>query len=117
MTWNLFIDDERSPHEVFWADSGTLARYHEQDWEIARSMVQVAAAINRHGKMPSFISFDHDLGEFSKTGYDIAKWLCELDMQQQYRFSKDFNYYVHSQNPIGKQNIESYINNYMERCK
>lgn len=115
MTWNLFIDDERSPHEVFWADSGTLARYHEQEWEVARSLPQVAAAIKRNGKMPSFISFDHDLGQFCKTGYEIAKWLCDLDMQQWYRFPKGFDFFVHSQNPVGKKNIEAYLINYFRQ--
>jgi hypothetical protein len=66
--------------------------------------------------MHSYISFDHDLGGNSGSGYDIAKLLVDIDMNtpnDNYRFDKDFDFYVHSQNPIGKINIEKYLNNYI----
>ena len=70
---------------------------------------------------PSFISFDHDLGHEKYTGYDIAKQLVENDMisgdkdsRERYKFSNDFGFYVHSQNPIGKANIEGLLNNYLK---
>ena len=66
-----------------------------------------------HG-MQGYISFDHDLGENERTGYDIAKLLVDLDMngEREFALPAEFEFYVHSQNPIGKANIEAYLNNY-----
>lgn len=104
MTWNLFIDDERFPP----SDS--------REWVIARDGSDVIKHVLDLG-MPSYISFDHDLGPDTGTGYDIAKLLVDIDMkttEEMYRFPKDFGFYVHSQNPIGKQNIEQYLNGYLK---
>ncbi len=109
ISWLLFIDDERFP-----PDDG-------QEWKVARSYYDVGNLIYEYG-MPSYISFDHDLGEKQKTGYDIAKWLVQLDMDsdelddfgKRYPFPDDFEFYVHSQNPVGKKNIETYLLNYLD---
>lgn len=58
--------------------------------------------------VPDLISFDHDLGE-GKTGYDCAKFLVEYCLD--HRIEK-INFRVHSQNPVGKENIEHLLNNY-----
>jgi len=63
--------------------------------------------ISQNG-LPHFISFDHDLGE-GKTGFDCAKFLVEYCLD--HNISK-INFKVHSQNPVGKQNIESLLNNF-----
>jgi hypothetical protein len=66
--------------------------------------------------MPSYISFDHDLGDNEPTGYDIAKTIVDVDMEavnEEAKLPKDFHFYVHSQNPIGKANIEGLLNNYL----
>lgn len=115
MAWNLFIDDERSPRSIFWADSKIFSRYHEEEWVICRNHFEVFDRVFKLG-MPSYISFDHDLGEGNWTGYDIVKELVNIDMKTidpVYKFSDDFTFYVHSQNPIGKTNIESYLNQYL----
>lgn len=61
--------------------------------------------------LPDFISFDHDLG-LEESGYDCAKWLVEFCMDQK-RILPDFS--VHSQNPVGKENIESLLCNFRKR--
>ena len=108
--YSLFIDDERFP-----------PRNDGRKWVIARDFEEVMMSLRRHG-MPGYISFDHDLGDVDKhTGYDIAKLLVELDMaasdplstEETFPLPDDFEFYVHSQNPIGKKNIESYLNNYL----
>ncbi len=99
MGYRLFIDDERDPVS--------------DDWVIARNHDEVRQIISIRG-MPSFVSFDHDLGSFiNGDGYKIAKYLVDLDMNTKFKFPDDFGYYVHSQNPIGKKNIEGYLNNYL----
>ena len=63
---------------------------------------------------PSYVSFDHDLGAFENgDGYKIAKYLVDLDLYTDIRMPDNFDYYVHSQNPIGKANIEGYLNGYL----
>lgn len=115
MGWNLFIDDERNLEDVTWASWQVREKYRNEEWEICRSMMEVISAIFHHDKeVPSFISFDHDLGENESTGYSIAKWIVEMDMDGVVKIPKEFDFYVHSQNPIGKANIESYLNKYME---
>lgn len=103
MTWNLFLDDERFP-----PNDG-------REWVIARNHDEVVHLIaNVYGTIPSYVSFDHDLGEFiNGDGYKVAKYLVDLDLYTEVKIPEDFSFYVHSQNPIGKANIEGYLNNYL----
>lgn len=66
-----------------------------------------------------FISFDHDLGMDNErkvlpSGYDFAKWLVEMDMNGIISIPKDFTFTVHSANPVGAENIRTYLCSYME---
>ena len=119
MTWNLFLDDERMPVDVTWAPWEVREKYRNEEWVIARSYGDAMVEVLNRG-FPKFVSFDHDLGQ-KYSGFDFAKQLVENDIisgnresRQSYRFSTDFGFYVHSQNPIGKANIEGLLNNYME---
>ena len=58
--------------------------------------------------LPDFISFDHDLGE-DLSGYDCAKYLVEYCLAHQRPLP---DYQVHSQNPVGKENIERLLENF-----
>lgn len=121
MTWNLFLDDERNLEDVTWATWQMQEKYRNEEWVIARSYGDAIIEVLNRG-FPSFVSFDHDLGDETKyTGFDLAKQLVENDIisgnretRQSYKFSKDFAFYVHSKNPIGKANIEGLLNNYMK---
>lgn len=98
----LFIDDERDPPR------------DNNDWIIARSMQQtIDAIIKNNNVVYSYISFDHDLGDNEPTGYDIAKWIVEMDMDGMIFIPQDFSFYVHSQNVCGAKNIKCYLNNYL----
>lgn len=104
MSIKLYLDDVRDlPDESY-----TLVRSYEE----AVSFVQDNA-------IPPFISFDHDLGvdendKLLPTGYDFAKYLVDMDMNNILMFPENFSFYVHSANPVGKKNIEAYLNNYFE---
>jgi len=106
MTYPLFIDDERFP-----PDDG-------QAWQIARSLSEVRKVIENFGP-PNFISFDHDLGDEEPTGYDIAKKFVAGDLGELPRtaFARglptDFSFFVHSQNPVGEENIRMFLNRYL----
>jgi len=102
LRYSLFIDDERHPPR------------DDRRWITCRDWEEVMMCLRRNG-MPGHISFDHDLGDHTHTGFDIAKFLVELDMDApQFSIPPEFTFYVHSQNPIGKGNIESYLNNYLK---
>ena len=100
--YKLFIDDEREPAKI------------KFDY-IARDYKETMKLFNRHG-CPSYISFDHDLGTRSKTGFDIVKDMVERDLDKKGRWiPKNFTYDVHSANPVGKKNIQGLLNNYLEK--
>jgi hypothetical protein len=116
----LFLDDIRVPYDVFKMTINPIFENNE-DWVIVRDYYQFINYIKKYG-LPEFISFDHDLSYehyleenqsdieyetlIEKTGYDASKWLVEYCMENGIEIP---NYYVHSANPEGKQNIESYL--------
>ena len=118
--YNIFLDDIRVPTDVTWANIPA-----DQHYSLVRSYKEFVDLITLRG-LPKFVCYDHDLADThhghglnndeipydsykEKTGYDCSKWLVG------YCFAKKIKhppYVVHSMNPIGKQNIESYINSY-----
>jgi hypothetical protein len=104
MRWKMFLDDERYPIGGLWPDTN-------EGWIICRHETDVAFHVAMLG-MPYHISFDHDLGAGVPTGMDIAKTMVQWDMDGKFRFPDGFSFYVHSQNPVGKKNIESYLDSY-----
>ena len=98
MNWKLFLDDERYPVD--------------NRWVIARNVDDAIWYITNYG-MPSFISFDHDLGPFKQSGMDLAKWLVGYIMDNDVNID-NFEFYVHSQNPVGAENIRSLLNKLKE---
>lgn len=72
-----------------------------------RTFVDFKNYILLHG-LPSFISFDHDLG-LEESGFDCAKWLVDFCLDNEKQLP---DFIVHSQNPVGKVNIECLLNNF-----
>ena len=118
--YNLFLDDERLPHNVTWVNLP-----ESQHYTIARNYNEFVDLITLRG-IPRFVSYDHDLADShyghglrgdqipydsykEKTGYDCAKWLVNECM---IKGVKHPPYIVHSMNPVGKQNIISYVESY-----
>ena len=98
MTYKLFLDDERFP-----PDDGNV-------WLIARSSSEAIDTVIKQGT-PDFISFDHDLGN-DDTAMRFIWFLIESHIEGSLE-SFPTNYYVHSQNPVGVQNIKSLMNSYI----
>lgn len=99
----LYLDDLRTPHE----DGFTILRSYEE----------AVTYIEEYG-LPDLISFDHDLGvdevgRLLLTGYDFAKWLIEADLDGRIDIPPTFDFIVHSQNPVGKENIEKLLEGYL----
>ena len=115
----IFIDDERNFEDVTWVSYPhfdkvvTLRQYHEFENYIDDIVIQGGTLEGL------YFSFDHDLGlEDSErnrelTGHDCAWYLVEL-MGEMKTNPNTINYWVHSQNPVGKKNIESLLENYLD---
>ena len=124
MSYYLFLDDERFPQDVTWV------KLPPHNWTIVRNYADFVRTIENKG-LPAEIAFDHDLGfehyaalhtaskpgngiiDYSsfkeKTGLECAKWLIVFCLEKNLPFPK---FYVHSMNPIGKQNIISAVNSF-----
>lgn len=128
-TGALFLDDIRMPKDVYEYIKNDI--YLSLNWDIVRNYNDFVQYITDTG-LPDIISFDHDIADShytpqhlwddydaskkwqeeqvhtEKTGYDCAKWLVE------YCLINDLDLpfcYVHSQNVVGRDNINSYIRN------
>jgi len=100
---NMYIDDERCPRDSVSFDL------------ITRSYTEATEWMSENG-CPSYVSFDHDLGDKVPTGFDIAKWMVEQDLNSKGKFiPEDFIFNVHSANPVGSANIIGLLNNYLEK--
>jgi hypothetical protein len=112
MSYNLFIDDERVPMDVKWGTWQDKTLYRDSDWVIARNWLDVLEIVVTFG-FPNLISFDHDLGDGEKTGYEIAQKLCDMIMDG-VDLPENFEFKVHSKNPVGAENIHRYMDNFLK---
>ena len=118
--YNLFLDDIRIPTHVTWVDIPK-----DQHYSLVRNYQEFVDLITLRG-LPKFVCYDHDLSDChygdglndrgidydkyqEKTGYDCAKWLVDYCMKNGVKHPP---YVVHSMNPVGKQNIISYVESY-----
>lgn len=118
----LYLDDIRTP-------TTTIQGY--EPWYVVRNYDEFVEWITKNG-IPDLISFDHDLAQEhmddyfkqklsmgwqqpdyesykEKTGLDCAQWLA------QYIQANDLQLHavsVHSHNPVGASNIQSFINGF-----
>jgi len=99
--YTLFLDDEREPPSEM--ENVVIAR---DFWEFKR----VIAAMG----IPKYVSFDHDLGSMDSNGKDCAEFLIMRMIMERPSDIDDFQYYVHSQNPVGAENIRRFMDKYLE---
>ena len=99
MSYNLFLDDIRTVKMVY-------PTMEESDFVMVRNYNDFVNVIIKNG-LPTFISFDNDLGldsddNLAPDGYACAKWLVyESDINLQH-----LKFNVHSANPVAKVQIE-----------
>jgi hypothetical protein len=102
----IFIDDVRKPKTE---DFDYVVRNHDDFLILLDRITHIRLGENYY---ISYISFDHDLGT-EKSGYDCCKLLIDYDMVYGI-LDEDFTFSVHSANLVGKENIESLLNNWLE---
>jgi hypothetical protein len=127
MKYNLFIDDVRLPVDCanYMPDH---VKYRKKEWIILRSYNEVVKFL-KNNKIEDIehVSYDHDLADEhydythewgnkeiynsmkEKTGYDCAKYIVDKCMDANISHPQ---FDVHSMNPVGKNNIIKYIENY-----
>ena len=125
----LFLDDVRIPKDAIGLVPDKYNQfYFSNDWEIVTNYDDFVEYIELNG-IPKFVSFDHDLGDTAmdeyfrnvatngtldydnieeKTGLDCAKFLVEYCADENQPLPE---YLVHSANPVGKRNIEGFLEN------
>lgn len=127
---NLFLDDIRQPRDACYLVTNPRI-YWDEEWIVVVNYDEFCNWIRLNG-VPDVISFDHDLADFhyeykpedyenmsedemnlkfgsmEKTGLDCAKWLVEYCLDNGVNLPE---YYVHSANPTGKENIQKYLDN------
>lgn len=115
----IFLDDERNPEDVFWINYPK----NITDIYIVRTYKEFVKAVNEYLHKDSIedilFSFDHDIQDFNSDGYENTGKTCAIYLVEYMLNNPELDevkdklsFIIHSQNPIGKQNIESYINNY-----
>lgn len=115
MSYNLFLDDERNPIDVYGYTNNRI--YMDMDWVIVRNYDDFIKTITYKG-IPNAVSFDHDLGskndtynQFTdKTGHDCAKWLINYSLDNFSDLPKKI--LIHSQNLEGGKNVLSLFNTF-----
>jgi hypothetical protein len=99
MTYRMFIDDERFP-----PNDG-------KEWVIVRSSYEAMVMVANRG-VPSFVSYDHDLGD-KDTSMIFIHWMINRYLDADINsFPTEFA--VHSQNPVGARNITNILLNFIE---
>ena len=118
----LYLDDVRTP-------TTTIPGY--EPWNVVRNYDEFVKFITDFG-IPDLISFDHDLAKEhiddyykqfydqgyqhpdyenykEKTGLDCAQWLVNYCQEKKLQLK---SISVHSHNPVGASNIQSFINGF-----
>ena len=127
----LWLDDYRNPMEGQWLVFSPITL---EDLEVfwVKSYKEFTDWITENG-LPDAICFDHDLGDYQafrnghpeyfedqewpeteKTGYDCAKWLVEYCMENKLKLPL---YNIQSANPVGKENIDKLLKNYIKHME
>jgi hypothetical protein len=93
MTYKMYLDDVRPMPADF--------DVHCTDYKSAVQYIQQFG-------LPIFISYDHDLGT-EESGFTLAKFIVNYCIDNNKKVPK---YTVHSANPVGAENIRSYMDNF-----
>ena len=103
----LWIDDIR-PAPI------TSVIPDDMEWQVAKSVNQAKKAIEWNEKVSKFmgdkslaielIDIDHDAGDYAKDGGDYIKLLDWLE-----ETGRNYPIRIHSQNPVGVQNMRAII--------
>lgn len=113
----IWVDDKRDPFSDVWHPVATNKSIFTEEPIIAwlKSYDEFVNWLNlsvndKEILFPALVCFDHDLGE-EKSGMDCAKYLVNFCIENNLELPQ---YTCHSSNPVGRENILSYLNSYIK---
>ena len=112
----IWLDDSRDPLTDDWLVFSPIEQPYEVIW--VKSYQEFIERISING-LPTAICFDHDLDWDSqnieeKTGMDCALWLVDYCMDLGLVLPL---YNIQSANPVGKENIDKLLKNFIKFYK
>ena len=117
----LFLDDIRSVNMAHNSSKGLGDSYSkDSNWTIVRTYDDFVDVVNTKFDDIDLISFDHDLACFDAdenemTGKNAVDYVIGYCLDNDKPFPK--NWYVHSDNTNGRQNIIGAITNYLDKVE
>ena len=117
----IFLDDIRTPKMAHNEEKGLGLAYSDASmWTIARTYQEFVNIVDANFGRIDMISFDHDLACFGEdgremTGKSAADYVINKCLDEGAAFPKDW--YVHSDNTSGRQNIVGAILNYLDKVE
>ncbi len=114
----LWLDDIRDPFVGDWLMAYAPGfAYGDGEVVWVKNFDDFVSHIKFKG-IPDMISFDHDLGENSKyNGYEILQKITDMILDGEYKLPHGFQFMVHSKNPVGAENIRSFMNNFIKHME
>jgi hypothetical protein len=102
-------EEENKPYYLYLDDERNIPVHYgrEHNWVVRRSSKEAIDYVTKCG-LPQFMSLDHDLGG-DDTTMNFLKWLAYEYWPQLPPETKIPAYVVHSANPVGRQNIISFM--------
>jgi hypothetical protein len=115
----LFLDDIRTPDMAHHSGKGLGPAYSSEDkWVIARDYFDFVDIVNKHFDEIELVSFDHDLACYKDgveyTGKTATDYLIDYCLDHNKKFP---NWYAHTDNTSGRQNIRGTILNYLDKVE
>lgn len=97
----VFLDDLREPIDIY-------PNVKDGEYVTIRSFNDFKSFVENYG-IPSFISFDNDLGDTMEEGKDVVKWMVFEKMLD----ISDMDFKIHSANSSGvREYMEGTLNNW-----
>lgn len=109
----VFLDDKRT---VEMSHNSNKGLGDLKDFIVLRNDKSFIDFINKNFEKIDLISFDHDLACFNDDVEFTGKTACELIIEKCLDTGKKFpDWYVHSDNTVGRANIIGTIMNYIRK--
>ena len=107
----IFLDDIRTPDVSYGISSINLENTEIVVIRNSDDFKNFLISAVANNLVITQVMFDHDLGLNSLDGYECVKWMLNYLYDHSYPIPLVTS---HSSNPVGRQNILSYYNNFVK---
>lgn len=110
--FNIFLDDERFPHDVTWIELPL------RKWDILRTQEAFEQFVLMYGlENIDHISFDNDLGDGMGEGIFCAQWMVNQVLDGKINWNPNFTYTIHSKNNVAAERIKGLLDPFIQFMK